>query len=205
SRSGFILYSSNSRIMKLLYYSTSYHASHGGSIQAIEFFKSLDAVKGLQEKFLFPDSLPKTSITKSRNNRLRSILKTIPLLQILFFFRRNCFYLKQLEKFISEHSPDVIILQIDSNFLQIKYLRKKFPHLLICCQVNGSPFDEPFKNIAFRNYFLKKQRQSYSAADLNFYISSFLRSRIMGKMLDPERDMVIQNGTDISKFRPLGN
>ena len=51
---------------------------------------------------------------------------------------------------------DVLLMQMDSNFLQIKKLKKEFPELLIATQINGSPFDEPFKNIFLKKYFKKK-------------------------------------------------
>ncbi len=40
--------------MKFLYYSTSYYANHGGSIQSIEFFKQLSSHEDITEKAIFP-------------------------------------------------------------------------------------------------------------------------------------------------------
>jgi len=74
---------------------------------------------------------------------------------------------------------------------------------LVITQVNGSPFDEPFKNIAFKKYFLRRQQIMYAQADFNFFISNFLRERIMGEELYEKRDIVVHNGTDINKFKPL--
>ncbi|AVR46887.1 hypothetical protein C7S20_17370 [Christiangramia fulva] len=188
--------------MKILYYTTSYHASHGGSIQSIEFFRHLDKDKSV-EKYLFPET-GKDSIKKPRkDNGIKSFLKKFGLFQAVSFFRRNRFYFSGLIKRIREVKPDVLILQMDSNFLQIDKLRKLFPDLLICAQINGSPFDEFYRNITFRNLFIKKQRHSYTKSDLNFFISDFSRQRIMGSDLDESRDKVIYNGTDISKFFPL--
>lgn len=191
--------------MKFLYYSTSYYANHGGSIQAIEFYKQLNNVESITEKFIFPVKSKNTFISTVKKNSFREFLRRIPLLQVLFFYRRNQFYFRELTKKIKEIKPDVILLQIDSNFFQIRRLEKLFPDLLICNQINGSPFDEPFKNIAFKKWFLKQQTKAYLQSDLNFFISDFSRKRIMGKNLNQNRDIVIHNGTDPAIFFHIEN
>lgn len=189
--------------MKLLYYSTAYHATHGGSIQSIEFYSSLNKFNQIKESEVYPKGISVVKEKKSFKKSIRQFLRKIPLLQVFFFYRKNKMYLKGVEEYIQKFNPDVIVLQIDSNFLQIKKLKSKFPKLIITTQVNASPFDEPFKNIAFKKYFIKKQSLFYSKADYNFFISGFLREHIMGDFLNPDRDKIIHNGTDISKFRPL--
>ena len=189
--------------MKFLYYSTSYYANHGGSIQAIEFYKQLDTIDCVNKKSIFPLKSKSNGFKADRKFSLREFLRRIPLLQVLFFYRRNRFYFEGLIRKIKEIKPDVILLQIDSNFLQISRLKKLFPDLLICTQINGSPFDEPFKNIAFKKWFLKQQTNAYLQSDLNFFISDFSRKRIMGINLSEKRDIVIHNGTDTAKFFPI--
>lgn len=188
--------------MKVLYYSTALYASHGGSLQSIEFYNSLNEIDRLESVEVFPKSLPSSPPSKL-GAFLRRSLKKVPLLQIFFFYRRNRMYFTELQDYIKKMKPDVIVLQIDSNFLQIKEVKKKFPYLFVISQVNASPFDEPFKNIAFRKEFLRKQAYSYSKSDLNFFVSGILREQIMGRFLDENRDKVVHNGTDVSKFKPL--
>lgn len=190
--------------MRFLYYSTSYYANHGGSIQSIEFYKQLDNQKDVSEKAIFPVVALKGNSKSNSKFSIRTFLRKIPLLQILFFYRRNSFYFNKLVKKIKEFDPDVIFIQIDSNFLQIKILKKRFPKLVICNQINGSPFDEPFKNIAFKHKFLDLQLEAYLHSDLNIFISDFSRKRIMGKHINLDRDVVIHNGTDPNKFFPIG-
>ncbi len=189
--------------MKFLYYSTSYYANHGGSIQAIEFYKQLNNVEGITEKYIFPVKSKNNGFIENKKKSFREFLRRIPLLQVLFFYRRNRFYFEELTEKIKEIKPDVILLQIDSNFLQISRLKKLFPNLLICTQINGSPFDEPFKNIALKKWFLKQQTNAYLQSDLNFFISDFSRKRIIGTNIDETRDIVIHNGTDTEKFFPV--
>lgn len=189
--------------MKLLYYSTAYHATHGGSIQSIEFYNSLTKFDQIEKTEIYPEGIPPVNEKKSIKKSIRHLLRMIPLLQVFFFYRKNKMYLKGVEECIQKFNPDVIVLQIDSNFLQIEKLRSKFPKLIISTQVNASPFDEPFENIAFKKYFIKKQSLFYSKADYNFFISGFLREHIMGDFLRADRDKIVHNGTDISKFKPL--
>ena len=92
-------------------------------------------------------------------------------------------------------------LNCSNNFKLVKH----FPELKICTQINGSPFDEPFRNIAFKEKFRTLQRKAYQKADLNIFISDYSRKAIMRESLDQTRDLVIHNGTDIQKFYPLNN
>jgi glycosyltransferase involved in cell wall biosynthesis len=191
--------------MRILYYSTSYHANHGGSIQSIEFYNCLDKVTVDNEIFLFPLKGKALKFQHRRNTNIKSLLKKNPLFQVVSFYRRNLFYMKNLIRKIEEVRPEVIIIQIDSNFLQIKKIKKQFPDLVICTQINGSPFDEQYKNIAFKKYFLKLQRDAYNLSNLNFFISEFSLDRIMANTFNNERDFVIHNGTNTEKFFPINN
>ncbi len=191
--------------MKLLYYSTSYYANHGGSIQSIEFFRQLEFNEEVIDKAIYPVLNIQNKSDSLRCFSLREFLRKIPILQVLFFYRRNTFHINGLIKKIKEFQPDALLIQIDSNFLQIKKLKNKFPDLIIANQINGSPFDEPFKNVAFKNYFLKKQKESYQISNINFFISDFSRDRIMGEQINENRDVVIHNGTDPNKFFPIDN
>ncbi|WP_037321035.1 glycosyltransferase family 4 protein [Salegentibacter sp. Hel_I_6] len=190
--------------MRLLYYTTSYYANHGGSIQSIEFYKQLDNIPMIKEKAIFPPKVKKEFRVENESGEgLKNKLKAVSLFQVIFFFRRSEFYMKALEDKIRKFEPDVLFMQIDSNFLQIHKIKNNFPDLKICTQINGSPFDEPFRNIAFKNKFQKLQRKAYIEADLNIFISDYSRSSIMGDKLDKIRDIVIHNGTDTEKFFPL--
>ena len=191
--------------MKMLYYSTSYYANHGGSIQSIEFFSQLEFNKEITDKAIYPVLKIQNKSDSLSGFSLREFLRKIPILQVLFFYRRNTFHINGLIKKIKDFQPDALLIQIDSNFLQIETLKNKFPDLIIANQINGSPFDEPFKNIAFKDYFLKKQRKSYENSNINFFISDFSRDRIMGDHIRMERDIVIHNGTDPDKFFPIDN
>ena len=192
--------------MRLLYYSTSYYANHGGSIQSKELYKNFKDREQITAVELFPDLLTKKEISITNTNwDYKNFLKKSSILQALFFYRRNQFYLKDLFDKIIMFKPDVILIQIDSNFLQIKYIKKRFPNLKICTQINGSPFDEPYFKIAFKNKFLKLQRNLYQLSDLNIFISDYSRNDIMDNRLKETRDVVIHNGTDVEKFYPIQN
>ena len=191
--------------MKFLYYSTAYYASHGGSIQSIEFYNSLSDLSVIKEKRIYPPKKPLKGKKNGFKTKLRSFLKSVPLLQIYFFYRKNNMYYEGLKKFILEFQPDTLMVQIDSNFLQLEKLKVDFPQLKIGAQVNSSPFDEPFKNIFLKKYFIRKQSLAYTLSDYNFFISEVLRNRIMKNALNTQRDIVVHNGTDSTKFFPLNN
>ena len=157
--------------MRILFYTTSYFAKHGGSIQSIELHRHLKEFSAVESIEIFPKENERVAAQKKRKIPLRETLRRSGLFQTLSFFRRNRFYLKGLTRKIEEFKPDVLLIRIDSNFLQIGILKKRFPNLIICAQVNGSPFDETYKNIAFKKYFLQLQHKAYLQTDLNIFIS----------------------------------
>lgn len=190
--------------MRILFYTTAYFAKHGGSVQSIELHKHLKTFPTVEAIEVFPGKHERT-LYQQKDINFREKLRGFGFLQMLSFHRRNKFYLKSLTKKIEDFKPDVIIMQIDSNFIQIKYLHKKFSNLIICAQINGSPFDETYKNIAFKKYFLKIQRKAYLKTDLNIFISEYSRSSIMGQDFKSDKNIVVHNGTDVSKFFPIAN
>jgi glycosyltransferase involved in cell wall biosynthesis len=189
--------------MKLIYYSTAYFASHGGSIHSKYFVEEARRNPVVNSVVIFPASRNPSS--QKKGSVLRDWLRMIPLLQVVFFTRRNSFYLNALFHFIEKEKPDVILLRLDSNFNQIERIREKFPSLIIACEVNASPFDESFKNIAFRSFFKRKERKALEGSDVNFFVSKNLRARIMGSSILETRDIVVQNGVDVKLFKPSLN
>jgi glycosyltransferase involved in cell wall biosynthesis len=189
--------------MKLIYYSTAYFTSHGGSIHSKHFFEEANKHALVNSMLLFPE-FKGTLITSSREGKvkkyIRNALRKSSLLQIFFFYRRNRFNLKTLIAFLERERPDAIIIRTDSNFLQIHHLRRMFPELIIGVEVNASPFDESFRNIAFRSYFQRLERQALSKAHFNFFVSAYLRHNIMLNECSENRDIIVHNGVDISVF-----
>lgn len=184
--------------IKILYYSTAYGATHGGSTHARAFVENCKQADTLVSDIrVFPDVKQKGHVNTPS---LRKFAKTRMLLPFRFA-RRNRFHLNDIKKVIREFQPDVVHIRLDSNFLQIKKLKEAFPKVIVTAEVNASPFDESFKGIPFEHFFRKLERNYLSASDLNFFVSERLRSRIMTNEVHPARDFVVQNGVDISLFR----
>src|SRR5688500_9113726 len=191
--------------MKIIYYSTAYHASHGGSNHSKSFVEWCKKNKDVDEIIVFPSKeiLKKPLISSARKkDTLISVLRKNALTTMFRFFRRSDFYLKQLFQEIRLHKPDAIVIRLDSNFLQITKLKKEFPQLVVATEVNASPFDESFKGISFRASFRALERKSLAVADINFFVSKTLRDKIMGSLSDESRDVILPNGVDISLFVP---
>jgi len=186
--------------LRLLYYSTAYYSNHGGSTHSREFFAQISKRPEVKA-FLFPEKGGGGG--HQLKPGLRTILRNNPLLQILFFYRRNKFHLDALFRAIEEHKPDAIVMRLDSNFFQIKNIRDRYPNLVIATEVNASPFDESFRNIAFRNHFRQREQQFLSFAHCNFFVSGHLRDQIMGRAMDESRDWVVHNGVDTEMFYPI--
>lgn len=185
--------------MKLLYYSTAYYAKHGGSTHSRHFFVEAGKHRLVTEIRLFPES-PKSALRGSSVNRFRKTIRSIGLAQIFFLFRRNKFHYDELVDCIEKYSPDAVIVRLDSNFLQLNKLSRRFPDMLLVAEVNASPFDESFKNIAFKSYFRCLERKALLNS-LNVFVSAYLRQRIMGESFDQGSNVVVHNGVDLSLFQ----
>ena len=185
---------------RLLYFSNAFIASHGGRLHSEAFLKESKKNSKIREITVYPTPInAKRSFENSNSEGLRSKLKKLSLFQVAFFYRRNLNSYKEIEKVIIERKPDVIHIRLDSNFLIIDKLKKRFKDLIVSTEVNASPFDENFKNILFSDHFKKMERKSLQKADANFFVSSFLRSSIM-EQYDDSRDFVVQNGVDLNLF-----
>lgn len=185
---------------KLLYFSNAFIASHGGRLHSEAFLKQSKKNSKISEITVYPTPTDvNRSFENSNSEGLRSKLKKISLFQVAFFYRRNLNSFKEIEKIIMEREPDIIHIRLDSNFLIIDKLKKRFKDLIVSTEVNASPFDENFENILFAENFKKMERISLQKADANFFVSSFLRNSIMGQY-DDSRDFVVQNGVDLELF-----
>lgn len=189
--------------MKLVYYSTAYFATHGGSSHSKHFFLESQRHPLITDVSIFPKHAGAHGALAAKGGSMRSWIRKISLMQIPLFYRRNKFHQENLIRTIQEEKPDAVIIRLDSNFLQIKNLRELFPSLVIATEVNASPFDESFRNIAFRFYFRALERKHLMLASCNFFVSDNLRRKIMGKSCDPSRDFVVHNGVDTTEFKPM--
>lgn len=142
----------------LLYYSNALIANHGGKLHSEAFLKE---VKKNDEFFINAVPKPSKNSPLENNNPVssrRKLLKENPFLQILFFYRRNKISWEFIRKELEQNEYDFIHIRVDSNFLILKKIRKHFPDLKISLEINSSPFDENFSNIAYPNYFRTMER-----------------------------------------------
>lgn len=180
--------------MRILYYSTAYHAGHGGSLHSKAFVKWARLSPLVDAIDVFPDTI---SVSKAKKfERLRAVFRSISLFQIFFFKRRQKLNLKSLLLKVSELEPDLLHIRLDSNFYQIRYLQEIYPNLIITTEVNASPFDESFSNIAFKRFWRRKERLALQRANRNFFVSARLRELVMRDFISFDRDIVVQNGVE---------
>jgi len=191
--------------MKIIYYSTAYYASHGGSNHSKSFVECASRNTDVQELSVFPAmGMIKKPMVQSvvAGGTLATILRKSGFAAIFRFFRRSKFYLNELVNEIEKLKPDAIVIRLDSNFVQVRKLKQKFPTLIVVTEVNASPFDESFKRISFRPFFRALERRHLSRADVNFFVSKTLRSKIMKSRSSDQRDLLLINGVDTSLFSP---
>jgi len=186
--------------LKILYYSSAFHAKHGGSNHSKEFVKFASQNPLVESITIFPEKANTGHTATQPRSKLKSLILNHPLALVGRFFKRNNFQYDGLKKKIEETKPDVVIIRPDNNFLQIPRLKADFPKLVVAAEINTSSFDESYEHIAFQGYFRKRERAAYSAADVNFFVSDYLRDTLVGKGGTAGRDNIVYNGVDPDKF-----
>lgn len=180
----------------ILYYSNALIAGHGGKLHSEAFIKEAQKNEITNNLICFPR--PSGEVATG-NSWFRKKLKKIPLLQVCFFYRRNHKSYKEIISTLEKTQVDCLHIRLDSNFLIIGKLKKRFPELLITTEVNASPFDENFSNIPFKKFFKNLEQKCLQKADANFFVSGFLRKKIIKDILS-NRDFVVHNGVDLELF-----
>lgn len=190
------------RDLKLLYYSNAFISNHGGKLHSEAFLMEARKSKRIKHIEVYPrPGKPKENPSRIKKESLREKLKKNGFLQIFFFFRRNYTSFQEIKLVVKKYKPDALHIRVDSNFLIISQLKNLFPELLITTEVNASPFDENFKNIAFLDFFRKLEAKALRNAHANFFVSDFLRKSILPDYIE-SRDYVVQNGVNLEMFIP---
>jgi glycosyltransferase involved in cell wall biosynthesis len=188
------------RKLKILYYSNAFIANHGGRLHSEAFLKEAQLHPFVNSILSFPNSEVQNEESGTNSGIIRKTLKSNPLLQVVLFYRRNYKSLEDIFPVIEAEKPNILHIRLDSNFLIIKKIKRKYPELLLTTEVNASPFDENFQNIIFRKIFRRLERNQLKHADANFFVSANLRQRIMLQHND-KRDFVVHNGVDLKFFK----
>ncbi|WP_299702406.1 glycosyltransferase family 4 protein [uncultured Pontibacter sp.] len=192
-------------MLKILYYSTAYTASHGGSNHSKAFVKFAKENAAVSEVNIFPSHRSPILQVKNNSSVFKNKLLSSKLLLPFRLYKRNKLNIQSLYSAIDQYKPNVLVVRMDNNFFQLKHVKLKYPNLILVTEVNGSSFDESFKNIVFKSYFQNKEKEAFSLCDLNFFVSSFLRDRVMGDMINYSRDLVNHNGFDDTLFVKVEN
>ena len=192
--------------LKILYYSNALIAQHGGRLHSEAFVKEAAKNELVQKIETYPNLIVPKSLSIGNNKVFRQKIKKNSFLQMFFFYRRNRNSSKAILNKLREYGGliDILHIRLDSNFLIIPKIKREFPKLIITTEVNASPFDENFSNIAFRKYYSKIERKMLKKADANFFVSEFLKNRVMKQPMK-NRDFVVHNGVDLDLFQPKSN
>lgn len=187
----------------ILYYSNAFVSSHGGRLHSEAFLQEAKKNERIGTVVPYPKPSKAENAQSSKDSFFRRNLKKNGILQIIFFYRRNRNSYRDIVKELnrSKERIDVLHIRVDSNFLIIPKIKKEFPNLIITTEINASPFDENFSNIAFINYFRKVEKKMFEKADANFFVSGFLKNKII-KVPKETRDFVVHNGVDLEIFQP---
>ena len=185
--------------MKILYYSSTFGARHGGSNHSKHFVKYASKAPDVEEIEIFPP-VRQLNVTVVKESGFKKLARRFSFFLIPRFYARNRHYFEELCVRIEDFQPDVLVMRPDNNFLQIPRLKQRFPKLLIATELNASSFDESYVDIPFKKFFKRIERNAYAQADANFLVSDLLIETVFADRYDANREFVVYNGVEPEKY-----
>lgn len=188
--------------MRILYYNTAYHAGHGGSNHAREFFSAAARHSLVSSIELFPAD-PIVPTSQQQSGRLRCARSFLPRqiqLPLLLFFGGRSLH-RQLLRKIQHDNIDVLIMRTNSYFMQIPRLRRRFPGLLIAAEINSSIFDENMHFAWPLDCYHRLEAWAFANSHIRIFVSAFLRDRICSFYPADDNNIVAPNGVDLRRFQ----
>jgi len=173
--------------LRVLYVSGALYSGNGSIVHAQEF---LSALSSFPDENVEVDILPENLFIDGKFKKLLSFL--IPSLSVLS---------KTMDKMIDKKNYDLVIIR---NFYDIslpRRVKKKNKNSLVFVEFNDLICDRSFMNFASLNrYFVAKEIDCISCADMIFPVSSQLEKRLRGLGVDSGKVTVNHNGVSVEKF-----
>jgi glycosyltransferase involved in cell wall biosynthesis len=183
--------------LKVLYYCPEYYCHHGARTHARGFFDVLEFLPSVSESYVYPRVDPQEDVNDNpvaitARSKLWFLPQTIR--RVVQYFMPRYGLTKALINEIRANGCNAIVLRTDVRQPMISAIKRACPDTVICLEINAADFDESHFNVPFRSVFQKWEVMRYDQADAIMVVSSYLKSYLEERGVQPEKILVNQNG-----------
>ena len=199
--------------MRVFYYSLSYCSQGGDGIHSREFVRAFRQLPGVETVEVFPNrpvscktSRPKMAVTlknvlQSLKKFLRKLLPGLCEGFIMMFILPFAQY-PALKKALRRANVDTAIMRDNVNFLLIRKIKRDFPAMTLCVEVNATAFDEFWAGLCFEKFWRRLEAKQLALADCITVVSTHLKDYFCQLGIPAEKILVNHNGVNPSIFSP---
>lgn len=157
----------------------------------------------MSESFIYPKIDPRGDadeipVATSTRGKLWFLPRTIR--EVIQYFLPRRSLTRALIHEIRTNECDALVLRTDTRQPMIGAIKKACPSTVICLEINSADFDESYFNVPFRSFFQKWEVMRYDQADAIVVVSSYLKSYLEERGIQPDKILVNQNGTNATSI-----
>ncbi len=187
--------------MKVIYYSDEFASQQtGGGIHSREFAGAFRELPGVERLEIF-NVMETTSTFNDAVQNVRSILPHWNFTRYLSPWRARFRTYPGLRKVIYSGTFDWIILRTGLTLSLIRKIKKDFPALKICLEVNSSIFNESYDDMPSIHLLRRIEAREFEFGDLITAVSSRLKAYLIHEGVSEAKIIVNPNGVSPSLFQ----
>ena len=189
-----------SRAMKILYYCPEYYSPiHGGRTHAREFLRALRKMPGVNKADVWPDEHATTETTRSRVIK-RSFIPQ-GLRKFIACFTPRYHLTRQICREIENGGYNCLIIRVAGHRnIVLKKIKRMYPTVTVCLEINALRFLEEFPNVWFRSLWQKIEVMRFKYADKISVVSDNLKQYLEGRGISEKKIFVNPNGVNEEIF-----
>ena len=186
--------------MRPLYFCKEYYCDHGGRTHAKEFFSAFSSLPEVTYAKVFPSRV--SSGERIAGLATRGKLSFLPTgwQSFLQFFKPRIDLTNKLIAEIDRGNFDTLIIRTGTNLI-LSRIKRAFPRLVICLEINSFKFDEHFQKIWFRSLWQSLEVRCLRQVHCFVVVSSLLKTYLVNRGIDESKILVNPNGVNFSIFR----
>ena len=193
--------------MRVLYFCEEYFFARGASTHAREFFSALKLLPEVKYAAVISrrcnSTQNNTKNTLIRNKKRRFAFLPFNLRKFCHFFKPRPEIAEKIIGQIEENKVDVLIVRSGRWNIPYAKIKKAFPRLIICLEINAFVFDEHFHNVLLRSLWQNLEVKLLSKADCFIVVASYLRDYLTRRGIEKERILVNPNGVNTELFNGI--
>ena len=191
--------------MRIIYYSREYYCHHGARTHAREFFSALKKQHSVSHVEVYPPVKANREVVASDDTTSQKLRRLIPdpvrrSIRLIVPSRNN---IKCFKEAVVKNNIDIAIMRISgSNLRIISQIKKELPELIVCIEMNSSPYAEalPGNKVWFRRFWENIEAKGIGRADCVTVVSSWLKKYLIEKGVAKHKIYFNPNGVNPGLF-----